>query len=120
MKYLKFLTQRNISSSEDYSHMNFTFIISDTPDGVFKFKMSDVKAITVNILDKELANVQAAKKKYELESAFFKIAKKHLIGMIKQNSVIKVNEEVFVNSNEYLRLDFNSLVVFHNQIIKIN
>ena len=87
--------------------MNFTFIISDTSDGVFKFKISDVKSILVIIPDKELANVQATKKKYELESAFFKIAKKHLIEKIKQNSVIKVNEEVFVNATEYLRLDFN-------------
>ena len=37
-----------------------------------------------------------------------------------RSSQMEVNEEVFVNANEYLRLDFNSLVVFHNQIIKIN
>ena len=120
MKYLKFFTQREVSSLEDYFQMNFAFVISDSAEyEVINFEISNVKSIAVRLSVREEASLRETQKNYEIEPAFFEIAKNYLIRKVNSGIEIKENEEVFIDASEYINLSTNSIVGFHNKIIKI-
>jgi hypothetical protein len=119
LKYLKFLSQKNISHFNDYFQMNFTFVINDSVDKVSDFEITDVKSIAIRLSGREDASLRATENNYELEPAFFEIAKNYLMKKVSENSEIRGKEELFINASEYLNLGSNPILHFHNEIIKI-
>ena len=120
MKYLKFFTQREVSTLEDCFQMNFAFVISDSAEyEVINFEISNVKSIAVRLSGKEEASLRGTQKNYEIEPAFFEIAKNYLIRKVNSGEEIKENEEVFIDASEYFNLDAGSVTEFHKETIKI-
>lgn len=62
MKYLKFLTQREISQLGDFFQMNFTYIVNDKP--IIIKKDYDVKSIEVRFTGREDASLRAMYNNY--------------------------------------------------------
>ena len=119
LKYLKFLSQKNISHFNDYFQMNFTFVINDSVDKVSDFEITDVKSIAIRLSGREDASLRETENNYELEPAFFEIAKNYLTKKVLENSEIRGKEELLIDASEYLNLGPNPMVDFHNEIIKI-
>ena len=116
VKYLKFLTQNRINPFGDYFQMDFTFIIKELLD---QKNNTDIKNISVKITGREDASLRANYDKYEIESAFFTIAKNYLIEIIETGKEIKAEEEVFPDAPNFLHLDSEPLEEFHTEEIKI-
>lgn len=117
MIYLKFLAQKNIHSLGDYFQMNFTFVINDSPKKINK--SDDIKSIEVRLTGREDASLRAQYSNYELEPAFFTIAKNYIIGKIESGKSIQMKEKVFPDASEYLYLDSELLEIFHNEEIEV-
>ena len=118
MKYLKFLSQKNIDPLGDYFQTNFTFFIYDSSEKA-KNNNEEIKIVEVRITGREDASLRANYSSYELEPALFTIAINYLISKIKSREKIKDKENVFPNATKYLFLDSEPLEEFHNKEIKI-
>ncbi len=116
VKYLKFLTQNSLNPFGDYFQTDFTFIIKES---LYQQNSSDIKNISVKLSGREDASLRANYDNYEIESAFFTIAKNYIIGKIEAGKDIEIKEEVFPNAPNLLHLDSEPLEEFHTEEIKI-
>lgn len=118
MKYLKFLSQNN-THPNDYFQANIKFVVSDSIESIKAFQNNNVKAIEVRLAGREEASLRGQYNNYELEPAFFTIAKNYIVGKMETGQHINDSEKVFPNASEYLFLDSETLEVFHSEIIKV-
>jgi len=119
MKYLKFLSRHIIETPKDWEQTIFNFIIDDSLTKLNKHQNSDKKSLEVRLTNREVASIINPPDNYQLEQAFFEIAKNYIIAKIEAREVIKDEEKLYSNALRYLYLDSNSLENFHNEIIKI-
>ncbi|MBK7381123.1 MAG: hypothetical protein IPJ03_19400 [Ignavibacteriales bacterium] len=117
MKYLKFLTQREILPLGDYFQMNFTLLVKDTPKTIDK--NVDIKSIEVRLTGREDGSLRAQHNNYELESALFTIAKNYITEKIESRQKIQDSEKIYPDASEYLYLDSEPLEVFNKEIIEV-
>jgi len=118
MKYLKFLSQKNFHP-DDYFQSNLTFIVNDSSEKIKIFQNDDIKNIEVRLTGREDASLRSRYNNYELEPAFFTIAKNYLIAKIEARNEIKDKEKIYPDASEYLYLDSEPLENFHSDVIKI-
>lgn len=116
VKYLKFLTQNRLDPFGDYFQTDFTFIIKESLN---QKNISEIKNISVKLTGREDASLRANYDNYEIESAFFTIAKNYIIGKIEAGKGIEIKEEIFPNAPNLLHLDSEALEEFHTEEIKI-
>jgi len=119
VKYLQFLTQKKLNPFGDYFQTNFTFVIKNSLEQEEKTLKSEIKSIAIRITGREDASLRGTYKNYELEPAFFTIAKNYLGVKIEAGENINVNEELFSNALKYLDLDIETLEEFHTEDINI-
>jgi len=112
MKYLKFLSQNN-SHPNDYFQSNLTFIVSDSVEKTKVFQNGNIKSIEVRLAGREEASLRAQYDNYELEPAFFTIAKNYIVEKIKDV------DKLYPDASEYLYLDSEPLEIFHSEVIKV-
>jgi len=117
MKYLKFLMQREIHPLGDYFQNNFTFTINDSQKIIDN--NSNIKSIEVRLTGREDASLRAQYNNYELEPAFYTIAKNYIVGKIESKQEIQNEERVYPDASEYLYLDSEPLETFNNEIIEV-
>ena len=119
MKYLKFLSHHIIETPEDWEQRVFKFVTSTSLAELNKYQNSDIKSLEVRLTNREVASIINPPANYQLEQAFFEIAKNYIVGKIEVSDVIKEEEKLYPNALKYLYLDSNSLDNFHSEIIKI-
>ena len=118
MKYLKFLSQKNFHPN-DYFQSIIKYTINDSLKKIKMFNNDDVKSIEIRLTGREDASLRGHYNNYELEPAFFTIAKNYIVGKIESGEKINNEEKLFPDASEYLFLDSEPLEVFHNEIIKV-
>lgn len=119
MKYLKFMSKRNMDSLGDYFKLNFSFVIGNSADEIIKADNECEKSISIKLSGREDASLRAQYKNYELDRALFEIAKNYLVKKISERKEIKEKEELLLDAWKYLNLETEPLVGFHTEIIKI-
>ena len=99
MKYLKVLSQNN-SHPNDYFQSNIKFVVSNSSEAIKVFQNNDIKSIEVRLAGREEASLRGQYNNYELEPAFFTIAKNYIVGKIESGQQINDSEKVFPNASE--------------------
>jgi hypothetical protein len=119
MHYLKFLSQRAIPPLGDYFQSNMTFVIIDSSENDINFENNDVKIVEIRLSGREDASLRARYANFNLDSAFFTIAKNYLIKKIEMKEKIRDKEKLYSDASAYLNLDITPLEKYHNEIIKV-
>lgn len=102
MKYLKFLSHHIIETPEDWEQTIFNFIIDDSLTKLNTHQNSEIKSLEVRLTNREVASIINTPDNYQLEQAFFEIAKNYIIAKIEAREVIKDKEKLFPNALRYL------------------
>jgi hypothetical protein len=118
MKYLKFLSHNN-SHLNDYFQSNFKFVVNDSLKTIEVSQNNDIKYIEVRLAGREEASLRWQYDNYELEPAFFAIAKNYIVRKIESGQQINDSEKVYPNASEYLFLDSEALEEFNTDVIKV-
>lgn len=103
----------------DYFQSDFTYVISDSLTDLSNPLNSINKKIKIKISGREDASCRGLYPHWDLEKAFFKIAKEYIIKKIKSGFELMDVEESYGDLFEYVDVENTNLVNFNTSIISI-